>query len=414
MKRALLFLISFTLLICGAGSLYGCKSDNEDCFQYKQLADETYSIALKDEYTEKFTFEVEQIYPYYFAKNSVKRGKKYDKVPADIEIPNTYNNKPITKIEDLGFANENIKSIIIPDGIKTIGMSAFFGATFDTVAIPDSVSVIGEYAFATNSSLKNATLGSSVTRLHTGTFYGCNNLKKLIMPKNITVIDDYVFYADKTLISPDKTYALNTIYYEGNNSEWKNVSMPWNLERNAEVCFYEKNGDVSKYIDGSHSYDKIWNYDENGEVKVTDIEYTETIKGKTYTFSHCTVEITDIGWSELLEMGEYELNGTLSGEEIKIFRNSRSKEDFAKKIEEYNNGKYADITLEFAEGKYIIRENGKELHSFNYEEANGTVFLWNNEKFDAAFSLENNMVTDETVYSKTDYSYKKCYFVESN
>lgn len=68
MKKALLFLISFTLLICGAGSLYGCKSDDKDCFQYKQLADETYSIALKDEYKEKFTFEVEQIYPYYFSK----------------------------------------------------------------------------------------------------------------------------------------------------------------------------------------------------------------------------------------------------------------------------------------------------------------------------------------------------------
>ena len=137
------------MVICGAGSLYGCKSYNEDCFQYKQLADETYSIAPKDEYKEKFTFEVEQIYPYYFSKNSVKCGKKYDKVPADIEIPSTYNNKPVTKIEDSGFANKNIKSIIIPDGIKTIGMAAFFGATFDTVSIPDSISAIGEYGITT-------------------------------------------------------------------------------------------------------------------------------------------------------------------------------------------------------------------------------------------------------------------------
>ena len=113
-------------------------------------------------------------------------------------------------------------------------------------------------------------------------------------------------------------------------------------------------------------------------------------------------------------MSEYELNGILSGKEIQIFRNSSSKEDFAKKTEEYNNEKYADVTFEFAEGKCVVRENVKETGSFYYEEANGTVFFSTGEKFEAVFSLENNMVTAETVYSKTDYSYKKYYYVENN
>ena len=66
----------------------------------------------------------------------------------DIKIMPRYNEKPVTGIDDNAFANTSINSVLIPDGVESIGAYAFSGCgDLTKVVIPDSVKSIGNSAF---------------------------------------------------------------------------------------------------------------------------------------------------------------------------------------------------------------------------------------------------------------------------
>ena len=58
-----------------------------------------------------------------------------------------------------------IKTVVIEDGVTSIGTYAFRSINVTSVTIPNSVTSIGTYAFYNCSSLTNVTIGSSVTAI---------------------------------------------------------------------------------------------------------------------------------------------------------------------------------------------------------------------------------------------------------
>ncbi len=72
------------------------------------------------------------------------------------------------------YANrENITSVSLPEGIKTIGKDAFRDCVnLTTVTIPNSVTTIGESAFVTVEHLETVTIGTGITSIVNGAFYG--------------------------------------------------------------------------------------------------------------------------------------------------------------------------------------------------------------------------------------------------
>ncbi len=72
------------------------------------------------------------------------------------------------------YANrENITSVSLPEGIKTIGKDAFRNCVnLTTVTIPNSVTTIGESAFVTVEHLETVTIGTGITSIVNGAFYG--------------------------------------------------------------------------------------------------------------------------------------------------------------------------------------------------------------------------------------------------
>ena len=66
-----------------------------------------------------------------------------------IDIPATYNERPVTTIAINGFQNyTSMTSITIPNSITSIGSGAFGGCTgLTTIDIPSSVTSIGNNAF---------------------------------------------------------------------------------------------------------------------------------------------------------------------------------------------------------------------------------------------------------------------------
>ena len=112
----------------------------------------------------------------------------------------------------------DIQSVVMEEGVTTIGGFAFFGCTnMLNVTIPDSVTSIGEEAFSNCSSLEGVRIPDSVTSIETGAFYGCSSLTGITLPDNLTTIGDVAF---------------------GDCSVLESISIPDSVESIGDLAFY--------------------------------------------------------------------------------------------------------------------------------------------------------------------------------
>ena len=122
------------------------------------------------------------------------------------------------KSKIISFRNLEAKSFIIPNGVKSIGKSAFrdcrslvsisipnsvtsiedgaFGycSSLCSLAIPNSVTSIGDSAFEECSSLSSLAISDSITSIGAWTFEGCRSLSSLVIPDSVTSIGIGAFY----------------------------------------------------------------------------------------------------------------------------------------------------------------------------------------------------------------------------
>ena len=80
------------------------------------------------------------------------------------------------------YANKDkIESVVIEDGVTSIGANAFDGCSgLTSITIPSSVTSIGEYTFDGCSGLTSITIPNSVKSIGTSAFSGCSGLTRVI------------------------------------------------------------------------------------------------------------------------------------------------------------------------------------------------------------------------------------------
>jgi hypothetical protein len=99
-------------------------------------------------------------------------------------------------------AGHKITAVMIPEGVRSIGDSAFSSCSLlTTVAIPNSVESIGMYAFASCHSLSAAILPGNLTVLSSFLFFDCSSLESISIPERATSILTYAFYQCGSLTS---------------------------------------------------------------------------------------------------------------------------------------------------------------------------------------------------------------------
>ncbi len=89
---------------------------------------------------------------------------------------------------------DQIKTIVLPEGLTKIGANAFAKCTaLTSVTIPDSVQMINRYAFRECPALKTVDLGSGTTEIGLRAFYHCTGLTSITIPGNVETVGDDAF-----------------------------------------------------------------------------------------------------------------------------------------------------------------------------------------------------------------------------
>ncbi len=120
-----------------------------------------------------------------------------------ISFSDSDTSNPLSKAHHLYyFYGEEVKDLIIPSSVTSIGGSAFRGCSgLTSVTIPNSVTSIGRYAFEGCSGLTSVTIPNSVTSIGSDAFSGCSGLTSVTIPNSVTSIGSDAFYGCSGLTS---------------------------------------------------------------------------------------------------------------------------------------------------------------------------------------------------------------------
>lgn len=122
----------------------------------------------------------------------------------------------VTSIGDFAFGGNSqattkeafpkLKKITLGNTIQKIGIGAFFGArALKKIEIPSSVETISSYAFKDNLSLSSVKLNEGLKTIGEGAFAGCEKLKTIIIPEGVRVINSDTFHRALTSITLPKS-----------------------------------------------------------------------------------------------------------------------------------------------------------------------------------------------------------------
>lgn len=104
-------------------------------------------------------------------------------------------------------AYDNFDEVIIPEGIKHIGIYAFSGCScLRNITIPNTVTTIDEAAFSSCWKLTNIVIPNSVTSIGSLAFSWCDSLISVTIPASVKTIGGSAFWNCNN---------LNNVTFEG-------------------------------------------------------------------------------------------------------------------------------------------------------------------------------------------------------
>lgn len=129
--------------------------------------------------------------------------------------------------------------VIIPDGVKGIGLSAFENCGLSTVELPESVTTIETYAFRSCEKLEKIELPAGVKTIEEEAFAYCTVLKDIKLPDGVTKIEKAAFsgcHGLKEIKLPDSLTSIEEDLFEG-CINLAMVQLPKNLKSIGDFAF---------------------------------------------------------------------------------------------------------------------------------------------------------------------------------
>ena len=188
-----------TLLIEGSGTLPRCSFENPEAVERIVIGEgiEKLEINSLAEFTEVRSIEISS------TVTEIKGSFRENVNQKEFLVSE---NNPCYSNDAYGVLFNKDKSILvtapagisgtyqIPDTVREIGSSSFYGCTgLSEVKIPSSVQTISGTAFADCTGLERADLPDTLTSLGNGAFWNCTSLRSVSIPEGITVIPSAAF-----------------------------------------------------------------------------------------------------------------------------------------------------------------------------------------------------------------------------
>lgn len=112
----------------------------------------------------------------------------------DVVIPEKINGINVTSIGSGAFKLKDLKSVVIPRGVRTIKDSAFAANDLKELSLPSGLRIIGDKAFEFNN-LIEISLPENLAKLGKNSF-SSNDLKRVRIPEGITEIPEMAFFGN--------------------------------------------------------------------------------------------------------------------------------------------------------------------------------------------------------------------------
>ena len=209
----------------------------------------------------------------------------------ELVIPNS-----VTTIGNYTFYGfSGLTSITIPNSVTSIGNDAFWNCSgLTSVTIPNSVTSIGNYAFHGCSCLTSVTIPNSVTSFGYGVFRDCSCLTSITIPNSVTSIGESSFSGCSELTSitiPIAVMSIGFSAFEG-CSCLTSVTIPNSVTSIEGYTFYGCSGLTSVTI--PNSVMSIEDHAFKGCSGLTSVTIGSSVKQiYAQAFANC-LELTDV------------------------------------------------------------------------------------------------------------------------
>lgn len=198
----------------------------------------------------------DSVYDYVVVDGKAKL-VRYKGTDTEITVPNFIGGYEVSDIEWAFFDNKDMISVVIAEGVGSIGYRTFYGCTklegitlpnsltsigkeaffacasLDGITIPDSVTSIGNAAFSSCVTLRSVKLPGGITSISHSLFSGCLSLTSIVVPEGITSIGNdafsgCIFLEEISLPSSLKDIGYYSFYYCASLTE---IALPIGLEK---------------------------------------------------------------------------------------------------------------------------------------------------------------------------------------
>lgn len=175
----------------------------------------------------------------------------YNGLDMKITLPSSINNNSYKIYDGAFYKNKALTSVIIPEGVTSIGKSAFYDCyNLKYLTISSTVTNIEDNAFSHCYNIRELIIPEGVTTIGNNAFENCDSIKYVLIPSSLASIGDSAF---------EFCRRIENIYYKGSISDWYNIEIkPFNMEYllNGNICFYSE----TEPLDTTNKY---WHYVDN-------------------------------------------------------------------------------------------------------------------------------------------------------